>query len=176
MYAIVSPTAEKDIAAYARMQDALDADYFGKWVVFHDGELIGVFDEFDHAAAEEIRRFGPGSCLIRLVGAVRYPSSLRYVTATNESNSAKRDRAKIAMEIAAYERMQDVLETDCFGKWVVIHGGELAGAFDTDSDAASEAFRRFGRGPYLIRQVGASPYAISAPSFTALSGRRDADR
>ena len=72
--------------------------------------------------------------------------------------------ANLSIEIAAYERMRDVLETDCFGKWVVVHDEELIGAFDTFNLAADDAIRRFGRGPYLIRRVGASPY-VTLPSY-----------
>lgn len=33
----------------------------------------------------------------------------------------------------------------------------LVGAYDTFDAAAKEAIRQFGKGPYLIRQVGAEP-------------------
>ena len=58
-------------------------------------------------------------------------------------------------EIAAYNRMRDVLEMHHRGKWVVIRDGKLVSAYDTVDTAGREAVRRFGRGPYLIRQVGA---------------------
>ena len=69
--------------------------------------------------------------------------------------------AKLSEEIAAYERMQDTLETDHFGEWVVIHDGELIGAYSNFEDAADTAIRRFGRGPYLIRRVGRGPIRLS---------------
>ena len=58
-------------------------------------------------------------------------------------------------EIQAFEEMRADLEEHHKGKWVVIHGGELVDTFDTLDAAATEAVRRFGRGPYLIREVGA---------------------
>ena len=70
--------------------------------------------------------------------------------------------AKLSEEIAAYERMQDTLETDHFGEWVVVHDGELIGAYSVFQDAALVARRRFGRGPYLIRQVGEGPITLPA--------------
>ena len=70
--------------------------------------------------------------------------------------------AKLSEEIAAYERMQDLLETDHFGEWVVIHDGELIGAYTAFEDAAETAIRRFGRGPYLIRRVGRGPIRLSS--------------
>ncbi|HEY5411500.1 MAG TPA: hypothetical protein VIJ94_12320 [Caulobacteraceae bacterium] len=58
-------------------------------------------------------------------------------------------------EIAAYEAQRTELEASHLGQWAVIHDRELAGAFDDFQAAAMEAVRRFGRGPYLIRQIGA---------------------
>ena len=63
----------------------------------------------------------------------------------------------LSEQIAAYEEMRDILETDYFSKWVVFHGGELIDTYDSFESAADDAVRKFGRGPYLIRQVGAPP-------------------
>ena len=68
----------------------------------------------------------------------------------------------LSREIAVYEGMQDRLEMDHFGKWVVVHEEELVGTYGTFEAAADEAIRRFGRGPYLIRQVGAGPVTLPA--------------
>ena len=65
-------------------------------------------------------------------------------------------------EIAVYENLRVDLEQESFGKWILIHGKENIGIFDTFEDAAVEAGRRFGRGPYLIRQVGAVHEQTSA--------------
>ena len=65
-------------------------------------------------------------------------------------------------EIAAYEEMQRRLEANHHGKWVVIRDGELVGAYGSFAAAADEATRRFGRGPYLIREVGAVPRPLPA--------------
>jgi hypothetical protein len=65
-------------------------------------------------------------------------------------------------EIAAFERRFDKFEKHHKGKFVVFHGEEMVGAFDTFDNAAREAVSRFGRGPYLIRQVGASPPIMPA--------------
>ncbi len=70
--------------------------------------------------------------------------------------------AKLSEEIAAYERMQDVLEADHFGEWVVVHDGELIGTYANFEEAAVDAVRNFGRGPYLIRQVGEGPVTLPA--------------
>ncbi|MDD9814712.1 MAG: hypothetical protein OXU31_01845 [Gammaproteobacteria bacterium] len=59
--------------------------------------------------------------------------------------------------IAAYEAQLKKLEERHMGKWVVFHDCVLVDAFDTLDNAANEAVRRFGRGPYLIRKVGEPP-------------------
>ena len=70
--------------------------------------------------------------------------------------------ATIDTEIAAYDAMKDQLEANCLDKWVVIHGGVVAGLFDDFQKAAADAVKRFGRGPYLIRQVGQKPTVLPA--------------
>jgi hypothetical protein len=70
--------------------------------------------------------------------------------------------AELDNDIAAFERMRTTLEGHHMGKWVVVHSGELTGAFDSFDHAAAEAVRLFGRGPYLIRQVGAPPMTLPA--------------
>jgi hypothetical protein len=63
-------------------------------------------------------------------------------------------------DIAAYEAMRADLEAHSMGRWVVVRDRQLVGAYDSFERAAEEAVRRFGRGPYLIRQVGAPPVVI----------------
>ena len=65
-------------------------------------------------------------------------------------------------EIAAYDRMLDVLETQHLGKWVVIRDGEIQASCDIFGDAFREAVLKYGRGPYLIRQVGAGVVTLPA--------------
>jgi len=63
---------------------------------------------------------------------------------------------ELEFEMAAYAARQEELEATLWGKWVVFHGGELRGAYDDFQAAANAAVTQFGRGPYHIRQVGAS--------------------
>lgn len=65
-------------------------------------------------------------------------------------------------ELAAYSRLQPGLEADHMGKWVLIHDETLIGLFDSFEAAADDGVGRFGRGPYLIRQVGAPPITLPA--------------
>ena len=70
--------------------------------------------------------------------------------------------ADIDKELAAYEEKRAELEAQHMGKWVLIRGGTLVGVFDSMEAAAKDAVERFGRGPYLIRQVGAPPVTLPA--------------
>ena len=59
-------------------------------------------------------------------------------------------------QVAAYEACRDAMERDHLGEWVVFHDEQCAGIYPTFEDAAEDAITRFGAGPYLIREVGAS--------------------
>ena len=65
-------------------------------------------------------------------------------------------------DLAAYEQMRNDLEAHKMGKWVLMHNQALVGIYDSFQDAAKEAVSKFGRGPYLIRQVGAPPITLPA--------------
>ena len=70
--------------------------------------------------------------------------------------------ARLNDEITAYDRMRADLETQHNGRWVVIRDGVLHDVYDDFQAAADDAVRNFGRGPYLIRQVGAGPLVLPA--------------
>lgn len=65
-------------------------------------------------------------------------------------------------EIAAFEKMRERLEAQHMGKWVLFYQEKMIGTFDTFNDAAQEAVKKFGVGPYLIRQIGARPQSLPA--------------
>lgn len=73
---------------------------------------------------------------------------------------------QLRAEISAYERLLPELQAHHAGKFVVIHAGQLQGAYDTFDAAGREAIRRFGDGPYLIRQVGV-PLSMPMPASVA---------
>jgi hypothetical protein len=79
-----------------------------------------------------------------------------------ETTMAERIDHPLAAEISAYEKMKADLQKNHTGKFVVIREGALVGTWDTLDAAAQDAVRRFGRGPYLIRQVGAPPPFLPA--------------
>ena len=70
--------------------------------------------------------------------------------------------SELTKEIAAFERMRNELETDHLGKWVLVHDEALVGIYVTFEEAAAEAVQQFGRGPYLIREIGAAPMTLPA--------------
>ncbi len=70
--------------------------------------------------------------------------------------------ADLRDEIAAYDAMRADLEARYLGKWALVHDRVLVGTYDSFEDAAKEAVHRFGRGPYLIRQIGAPPITLPA--------------
>jgi len=65
-------------------------------------------------------------------------------------------------EIAAYETMRADLENRHMGEWALVFNEKLIGIYPSFDEAAQVAVREFGRGPYLIRQVGASPIIMPA--------------
>jgi hypothetical protein len=65
-------------------------------------------------------------------------------------------------EIQAYEEMRLDLEARALGKWAVVHERQLFGIFDTMEQAAAEAVKNFGRGPYLIHQIGSGSITLPA--------------
>ena len=65
-------------------------------------------------------------------------------------------------EIAAYGRKQKELEEKHMGKWVLFHNGSLVSVYESFEAAAEDAVSKFGRGPYLIRQVGAPALTLPA--------------
>lgn len=60
----------------------------------------------------------------------------------------------IDKEIEHYKKIQNDLELNNMGKWVLIYNQKLIGIYNSFESAAEEAVCKFGRGPYLIRRVG----------------------
>lgn len=57
-------------------------------------------------------------------------------------------------DIDFYEKSKVNLLKHHLGKFVVIYNGKFVNAFDSLDNAADYAITNFGKGPYLIRQVG----------------------
>ena len=67
---------------------------------------------------------------------------------------------RLSCQIKVYEERRGELEVDYSGKWVVFHGGYLVNVYNTFTETIEDAVKQFGRGPYLIRQVGQGPAAL----------------
>ena len=63
--------------------------------------------------------------------------------------------ADLEQNIETYEAARETLEQHHLDKFVVFNDAKFVDSFDSFHNAAREAVRRFGQGPYLIRQVGA---------------------
>jgi hypothetical protein len=70
--------------------------------------------------------------------------------------------ATLEADIAAYEAQKAELEAKYNGKWVIFYQAKFVGSYPDFNTAAKVAVERFGRGPYLIRQVGAPQMSLPA--------------
>ena len=62
--------------------------------------------------------------------------------------------------------MSDELNLHHAGKFVLIYNSNFVASYDSFDNAAKDAVKKFGRGPYLIRQVGA-PTEMPMPASVA---------
>jgi hypothetical protein len=68
----------------------------------------------------------------------------------------------LSLETKIFERHKAEFERDHPWEWIVIHGDDYVEFFEDFQVAAQTAVARFGRGPYLIRQIG-----VPTPSLPA---------
>ena len=68
--------------------------------------------------------------------------------------------------MAAYATMRERLEKESRGQWILIHDERLIGTYASFEDAAADAIEQFGRGPYHIREIGASD-TVTVPASLA---------
>ena len=74
----------------------------------------------------------------------------------------------LRQNIEAFDGQADWLVEHHNGKFVIFRDAKFVDSFDTFDTAAREAIRRFGQGPYLIRQVG-FPREFPMPASVAFS-------
>ena len=70
--------------------------------------------------------------------------------------------ADVKTDISAYEKIQAEMEEKHMGKWVLFHDEALIAVYDSFESAAQDAVARYGRGPFMIRQVGVSSVSLPA--------------
>jgi hypothetical protein len=64
-------------------------------------------------------------------------------------------------ELKTYAKREKALKRVARGKFVVIKKTEIVGTFNTVELALTEATRRFGLEPYLVRQIGETIQTIT---------------
>ena len=69
---------------------------------------------------------------------------------------------ELSAQIAKYESLRDVLEADHVGEWLLMYDEQTVGYYDSFEAAAEVAVSKYGRGPYLIRQIGVPPATLPA--------------
>jgi len=74
--------------------------------------------------------------------------------------------AQLDREITAFEKMKADLEKHHLGKFVLIHGDDLVGTFDTEDAVIREGLRRFAHEPFLVRKVGEEAMRIPVSAHT----------
>jgi len=78
--------------------------------------------------------------------------------------------ANIDANIEAYEAQREKLEAEHMAKWALVYDRKLVDVFDSFEAAAEFAVKKFGRGPYLIRQIGAPPVTLPASVMYNFNG------
>ncbi len=56
-------------------------------------------------------------------------------------------------ELATYAAHRDELLREAEGKYVLIHGHEIAGVYDDEMEAIAEGHRKFGMVPILVKEI-----------------------
>ena len=73
-----------EIRTYENEQAAFEQHHYGKFVVIHDTNILGFFDDFDRAAREAHKTLGAHPFLIRRIGAstVIDPGTALHISTT----------------------------------------------------------------------------------------------
>jgi len=69
-----------DITAFEGMRKELEAKHLHAWALFHAGQFVAAFPDFESAATVAVGRFDRGPYLIRQVGAgpVQLPGGMVF--------------------------------------------------------------------------------------------------
>lgn len=81
----------KEQAAFETQREELEREHQGEWVVFHDGELAGIYADLQEAANDALHKFGLGPYLIEQVGtpSPQVRSFLLYTPDDSDESSPK---------------------------------------------------------------------------------------
>ena len=59
---------EKNISAYDSMKEELERDHFGRIAVFHDGNLVAIYNDRNDAYDIAFEKYGSGNFSLRQIG------------------------------------------------------------------------------------------------------------
>jgi hypothetical protein len=60
---------------------------------------------------------------------------------------------RLTTELETYNRERTRLAAESEGKYVLIHGSEVAGVWDTYEDALKAGYQQFKLEPFLVKQI-----------------------
>ena len=60
---------------------------------------------------------------------------------------------RLKTELETYEKMRAELVSESQGKYVLIHGEDIAGVWDTYEDALRAGYNRFQLDPFLVKRI-----------------------
>ena len=71
----------------------------------------------------------------------------------SRQNTVMCNLERLKTELETYEREKSKLVMESEGKYVLIHGNQIAGIWDTYQDALSAGYSAFGLEPFLVKQI-----------------------
>lgn len=69
----------------------------------------------------------------------------------------------LGRELRTYRKSLPELLGSSAGKWVLIHGEEIMGTFESRTDAINQGFRTLGNVPFLVKEV----VAVDVPEYVS---------
>ena len=72
----------------------------------------------------------------------------------------------LSVETEYFERHDKDFLRKYEGKHLLIYGAKLIKVFDNEDEAVLEGVRRFGKGPFLVRQPGEPEIVLEAPAYS----------
>lgn len=56
-------------------------------------------------------------------------------------------------ELKTYDQQRDHLLATAEGKFVLIHGAQVVGVYESEMDAISQGYKQFGNVPFLVKEI-----------------------
>ena len=150
-------------ATYERYRAELEREYPGQTALIRGDELIDIFQDFNAAVDEGVRRFGLENFMAYEIGDPKYEISTLDSARANfpcEPYPAEDAETYFAQELATYERYRVELERDHMGQAALLRGDELIGVFKDFNAAVDEGFRRFGLEKFMVQEIGDTGFEI----------------